>query len=55
MTTSIGGCSCDDGDFSVVHRLQDQSGPGMMVPGRKTAKFDDLGGTKSRQSPEIRA
>jgi len=26
----------------------------MMVPGGKIAKFDDSGGTKSLQSPEIR-
>jgi hypothetical protein len=33
---------------SVAHRLQDQFGPGMMVPGHETAKFDDSNGTKSR-------
>jgi hypothetical protein len=38
----------------VAHRLLKQSGPRTMVPGRKTPKFDDFGGTNSQQSREIR-
>jgi hypothetical protein len=36
-----------------AHRLTEQSGPEMMVPGRKTTKFDDSGGTKSQACLEI--
>jgi hypothetical protein len=37
-----------------VHQLRKQSGPETKVPGGRTAKFDNSGGTKSQQSLEIR-
>src|SRR6187399_3294291 len=52
-TTSIGCCSRDDGDFSVPHRLTEQSSAKTKVPERETPKFHDSGGTKSRVCPEI--
>jgi hypothetical protein len=52
--TSIGCCSRDDGDCSVAHRLTEQSGPETLVPGGKTTKFDDSGGTKPQACREIR-
>jgi hypothetical protein len=43
-----------DGGCGVAHRLQDQYGPVMLVPGGEIAKFDDSGGTKSPFAGEIR-
>jgi hypothetical protein len=46
--------SRDGRDWSVAHRLRQQSGLETKVPGRKTPKFDDFDGTKSRRSLRIR-